>query len=135
MNKNLQLTKYLIADLLASATAWTAFYSYRKIYIEKATLVFGDKFLFGIIFIPLFWVLIYLILGTYKNIYRKSRLKELGQTLFISAAGVLVIFFAFLLDDEVASYKQYYHTFLSLYSLHFAFHHPRYIFHYKYFWL
>ena len=78
-----------------------------------------EKFLIGLMAIPLFWVLIYMLSGTYKIIYRKSRLRELGQTLFISIIGVIIIFFTLLLDDEVASYKQYYKTFFALFSFHF----------------
>ena len=52
--------------------------------------------------------------------FRKSRLKELGQTLYISVIGVLIIFFSLLLDDTVISYKSYYHTFFTLLTLHFV---------------
>jgi len=119
MNRKLQTLKYLLADLFSSGLAWAVFYSYRKLNIEHTALEFGDRFVFGVIAVPLFWVTLYLITGTYKNIYRKSRLLELGQTLLISFIGVLIIFFTLLLDDEVASYKQYYKTFLALLSFHF----------------
>ena len=111
--------KYVLADLASSILAWAAFYSYRKLNIEHTALEFGDRFVFGIVAVPVFWILLYMITGTYKNIYRKSRLLELGQTLLISFIGVLFIFFTLLLDDEVASYKQYYKTFLVLFSFHF----------------
>ncbi|MBL4754548.1 MAG: sugar transferase [Flavobacteriales bacterium] len=119
MNRRLQTLKYVLADLFASGLAWAAFYSYRKLYIEHTSLEFGEKFHIGIIAIPITWLALYLITGTYKNIYRKSRILELGQTLFISFIGVLIIFFALLLDDEVASYKQYYTSFFVLLSFHF----------------
>ena len=119
MNRKLQISKYVLADILAAGFAWSLFYIYRKFYIEKTVLQFDDRFLFGIIAIPIFWLLLYAISGTYKNIYRKSRLKELGQTIFVSLIGVLFIFFTLLLDDEVASYKQYYKTFIALYTFHF----------------
>jgi len=120
MNRRIQVLKYMIFDLLAAATAWGAFYYYRKQYIENATFQLDDKFLIGILTIPVFWVLLYILTGSYKIIYRKSRLKELGQTLFISIVGVIIIFFTLLLDDEVASYKQYYKTFVALFSFHFV---------------
>jgi FlaA1/EpsC-like NDP-sugar epimerase len=119
INRKLQTLKYLLADLFSSALAWAIFYSYRKLNIEHTALEFGDRFVFGIIAVPIFWIILYLITGTYKNIYRKSRLLELWQTLLISFIGVLIIFFTLLLDDEVASYKQYYKTFLALLSFHF----------------
>ena len=120
MNRKFQTVKYVLFDILSAAIAWAMFYSYRKLYIEHTAVEFGDRFLFGVIAIPLFWIALYLIAGTYKNIYRKSRLVELGQTLLISFIGVLIIFFTLLLDDEVASYKQYYKTFFVLLSFHFV---------------
>ncbi|MFH1321948.1 MAG: sugar transferase [Bacteroidota bacterium] len=121
MNKKLQVLKYLLSDFFAAGLAWGLFFVFRKIYVEHAPLALDFKFYMGIIIIPLFWIALYLLTGTYKNIYRKSRLRELGQTLFIIFFGVLVIFFVLLLDDEVASYKQYYKTFFALFSLQFFF--------------
>ena len=126
MNKRLQASKYILADIFSAALAWAAFYSYRKFFIETSIQVnnlsiFQDrKLIYGLIFIPIFWFFIYLIIGTYKDIYRKSRLKELGQTLYMSFLGVLVIFFALILDDTIISYKSYYRSFFTLLSLHFG---------------
>jgi exopolysaccharide biosynthesis polyprenyl glycosylphosphotransferase len=53
-------------------------------------------------------------------VYRRFRIKELGQCLLISLLGTVVIFFALLLDDEVAGYRYYYRSFLALFLLHFA---------------
>ena len=100
MNRKLQVIKYLLADIVAASSAWALFYAYRKLNIEKAILQFDERFVFGIIAIPMFWVILYTITGTYKTIYRKSRLKELGQTIFISIIGVIFIFFALLLDCD-----------------------------------
>ncbi|MGQ0828441.1 MAG: sugar transferase [Bacteroidota bacterium] len=126
MNKRLQTFKYLFADITAATVAWTLFYTFRKLYIETEKfgtpipLVFDAQFLWGLVFIPFFWLLIYYLTGTYKDVYRKSRLKEIGQTLLISIIGVLIIFFALLLDDEIGSYKSYYQSILTLFILHFG---------------
>ncbi len=125
MNKKLQVLKYLFFDTLAATIAWSLFYVYRKLYIEsekfgKAIPIELDKkFWIGLIFIPIFWILIYYLTGIYKNIYRKSRLKELGQTFITSVIGVLILFFTLLLDDEIFSYKNYYQTIIVLFGLHF----------------
>lgn len=124
MNKRVETIKYILADFLAAMLAWAAFYSYRKYFIESEKFglvagIGGDwKFYFGIIVIPFIWVLFYAFLGFYSNIYRKARIKVLGQTLYASFIGVLVIFFLLLLDDIIISYKTYYETFLVLFSLH-----------------
>jgi exopolysaccharide biosynthesis polyprenyl glycosylphosphotransferase len=125
MNKRLQVLKYVSADFLTAALAWSVFYVFRKVYIEpvkfgKAVPVtFDSKFYWGLLLIPLFWLLFYYLTGTYRNIYRKSRLRELGQTLLYSLIGVIFIFFALLLDDQVPSYKTYYQSVLALFTLHF----------------
>lgn len=125
MNRRLETIKYLVADWISASLAWGAFYVYRKVFIESdkygysINFSFESKFYFGILFIPLFWVIVYLLIGQYKNIFRKSRIKEIGQTLYISLIGVTVIFFTLLLDDTVVNYKTYYHTFFTLFCLHF----------------
>jgi exopolysaccharide biosynthesis polyprenyl glycosylphosphotransferase len=128
MNKKLQVLKYILADLLAAALAWSLFFIYRKYSIETTVLdhlydIFSDRnFFLGILVIPAFWLILYYILGTYNanKIYRKSRLKELSQTLFISLVGVIIIFFALILDDVIVTYKSYYQLFFVLYLLHFS---------------
>ena len=106
----------MLTDLISAAIAWSAFYYFRKVKIENTVPAVDEKYYLGVILIPLFWLALYKLAGTYKNIYRKSRLKELGQTLLLSFLGVLFIFFSLLLDDEVISYKQYYETFVALLS-------------------
>jgi len=126
MNNKIQIAKYVIADLFSASLAWTLFYLFRKIYLEPqkygydVDVNFDDNFYFGLLVVPLFWLVLYVISGSYNNIYRKYRIKELGQTLLFSFIGVIVIFFSLLLDDEIASYKFYYNSFLTLFSLHFG---------------
>ncbi len=125
MNKNLQVAKYVLADLLSASIAWSLFFIYRKYAIDPGILqhfddILSDKKLYlGIFIIPLFWLTLYIIIGTYRKIYRKSRLKELGQTISITFFGVIFIFFALLLDDVIVTYKSYYQSFLILFTLHF----------------
>jgi len=125
MNKPLQVAKYLIADASSAVSAWVILFVFRKIYIETVKfgpmpVVFDKQFYWGLVLIPAFWLSIYLLTGYYKNIYRKSRLKELMQTFVISLFGVLVIFFTLLLDDEIITYKNYYQSFLVLFFSHFG---------------
>ena len=117
--------KAIFGDWSAALLAWAAFYIYRKLKIESVayglTEILGDsKFLFGIMVIPVCWVLLYAMVGYYKNVYRKSRLHEVAQTLWLSVIGVVIIFFSLLLDDKVNNYKTYYSTFFTLFALHFV---------------
>jgi exopolysaccharide biosynthesis polyprenyl glycosylphosphotransferase len=127
MNKGLQVFKYVIFDLLAAAIAWSLFFFFRKYSFDVYTfreieLIFHDRnFFIGIIAIPVFWLILYAMVGTYRRIYRKSRLKEFGQTLLITLIGVTIIFFALILDDQIANYRSYYQSFLTLFGLQFFF--------------
>ncbi|MCX6272415.1 MAG: sugar transferase [Bacteroidetes bacterium] len=126
MNKTLQVIRYLIGDTLSAAVAWGLFYIYRKFTVEPAAtrdfgLVLKDpKFLLGILLVPLFWLVLYTIIGNYRKIYRKARLRELGQTLLITLIGVVILFFALILDDVISSYHSYYQLFMVLFVLHFT---------------
>lgn len=126
MNKTLQVTKYVIGDFLAAAFAWALFFAYRKYsyspHIDILQEVLSDKnFLYGVLIIPSLWLLFYVILGNYKRIYHKSRLKELGQTLGATFIGVTTLFFILILDDLVLNNYQLFKFLLVLFSLHFFF--------------
>ncbi len=127
MNKKRQVAKYLFFDFLAAAISWTLFYIYRKEVIEPAKfgydipVEFTWMYFIGLIIIPTSWLIFYFITGFYDNIYRRSRLLELGQTVLTSLIGVTAIFFVLLLDDTVSSYKNYYQLYFNLLLLHFSF--------------
>lgn len=127
MNRRLQVAKYVILDWLAAALAWSLFYILRK-YSEDSTIlshietVLDDlKFWMGIVLVPVFWLILYLMVGSYRRIYRKARLKELGETFIIALIGVTVIFFILILDDFILTYKSYYQSFAILFFLQFSF--------------
>ncbi len=125
MNKTRQAIKYIIADYLSALMVWVCFFAYRKIYVEpmkfgyQIPIEFDENFYLGLLIIPMYWLTIYLLMGSYRNVFKKSRLKEIGQTATQTSIGVLVLFFALVLDDEIANYTNYYITFLTLFTLHF----------------
>ncbi|NOQ23749.1 MAG: exopolysaccharide biosynthesis polyprenyl glycosylphosphotransferase [Bacteroidales bacterium] len=126
MNKRLHTFKYLFFDFITAFFSWNLFYIYRKTFIEplklgyEVPIEFNHKYYLGIIIIPCFWLFLYYLSGYYKDIYRKSRLKELAQTLFTILLGSIIIFFVALLDDQVHYYSQYYKLFSSLIVIQFA---------------
>ena len=125
MNKSLQVIKYLVADFVAAALAWGLFFAYRKnsyspdIDLWKSVMS-DEKFVYGIIIIPFAWVLFYLILGNYKRIYHKSRLKEIGQTLGATIIGVTLLFFVLIIDVLVTNNFQLFKFLSVLLILHFG---------------
>lgn len=118
--RNIQVAKYIISDLITAACSWMLFYSFRKVYIEQTNLELDDNFFKGLVVIPVYWIMLYYLSGYYRDIFRKHRIKELGSTLFQTIFGVLVLFFALILDDRVVSYTNYYTAFLALFCIHFT---------------
>ncbi len=127
LNRRAERIKYFIADFVTAALAWVSFYVYRKLYIEplkfeeSVDIVFNERFYYALILIPVFWVNFYYLTGYYADPFRKSRLGELGKTLLHTSVGVLVLFFAFILDDEIPNYRSYYYLFFALFTLHFSY--------------
>ena len=125
MNRNLQLSKYLISDYLTALLSWASFFIFRKIYFESQTITqifsgYDMKFVLGLLFIPVFWIIIYYSSGYYRDVFRKSRLAEMGQTLLNTFLGVIILFFVLILDDTIQSYSNYYLSFAVLFTLHFV---------------
>jgi exopolysaccharide biosynthesis polyprenyl glycosylphosphotransferase len=122
-NNRIENIIYRLGDYLTAVVAWFLFFIFRK-YAESSyfslTEIFQDKKLwFGLIFIPLFWMLLYSIFDRYKDIYRLSRISTLKRTFWISLIGVLMLFFTVLIDDTVLNYISYLQSFLTLFLLHF----------------
>ena len=126
LNRKKHILRYVSADLLAAILSWLSFYIYRKTYIEPLKygtdidLEFTNKFYFALVLIPIFWVNLYYLSGYYRKIYKKSRLQDFTRTFWHTLLGSIILFFAFILDDEIASYKNYYSSFFVLFVLHFA---------------
>ena len=127
MNKTKLIIKYLVLDFLAAMVAWGAFFIFRKCYVDGIfnsyylRYVWSDhKLYIGVIVIPLFWLMLHGLIGLYRNVYRKSRLREFLQVMTTSVFGVLILFFTLLLDDEVLEYRNYYQYVSVLFVLHFG---------------
>ena len=111
---------FLLIDLITAATVWFIFYVYRITTVENAALTFKGNFYTGLVVLPFFWVFLYAIQGTYHDVRRNHRLKTIKQTLYGTLIGSIAIFFAFLLNDYVNAYTQFYTLLLVFVGLHFA---------------
>lgn len=126
-NVRLQVAKYVFFDGLAAILSYTLLYYFRKTVIESEKLgfeldiIFDSRYLFGLAATTLFWLMMYWITGFYEDIFRRSRLREVTQTLNTSVFGAVVVFFILILDDWVASYKDYYESFFTYLSAIFFF--------------
>ena len=121
MNKNSPwLSLFLISDYLSALFSWALFFFFRKTLIEDQAFDMDTNFWLGIGLIPLFWMALYFVQGTYIEIRRMFRLKLLNLTFSISVIGSLIIFFSIILDDQVRSYEGYYWNLLILFVVHFV---------------
>nr|MDA3929698.1 sugar transferase [Prolixibacteraceae bacterium] len=102
------------------------FYTFRKVYLENgiyeglSAIQLDHNFWIALFVIPAFWLAFHYTTGFYKDIFRRSRLIDLGQTAFTALIGVTIIFFTLLLDDTISSYRNYYHSYFTLFGLHFV---------------
>lgn len=125
MNRKLQTFWYVSLDFLSAAAAWFLFFRFRKIYLEPSKfgydipINYDENFFMGLWLIPAGWILLYAAAGFYKNVYRKSRLNELIQTFVITVLGCTLLFFLFILDDAINTYRDYYLSYLYICFFHF----------------
>lgn len=114
---------YVAADWIAAGLSWTSLYFLRK---KFESIKYGydlgfhtdSNFIAALLFIPLAWICFYAMWGMYSDVLRRHRLREIGQVLATSLIGNIVIFFLFLLDDELPNYNYYYTTFSFLLLAH-----------------
>ncbi len=127
MNKRVQVIRYVAADFLTAFLAWTLFFVYRKyavdpgVFSHPGAILRDPNLYWGVTIIPVFWLILYTLIGTYRKIYRKARLREFGQTALISLIGVTLLFFSLILDDVIINQRTYVEFFLILFVLHLFF--------------
>lgn len=116
---------YAAADYSTTALAWMVFYMLRKTWLfEKVSfhlLIHDARFWLGSFLIPLGWLSLYTVTGSYLSIYKKSRLAEFTKTFVSCLVGSVVLFFLFLLDDVSSNYSYYYVAFFVLFLLNLIF--------------
>lgn len=116
---------YIAADLVAAGAAWTLFFLFRKLYMEPmkfnhpVAVELDQQFWLGLAVLPWFWVLLFLAMGGYTDLRRRFRTKELEQSFLVTFIGSIIIFFALLLDDVIATPAYYYYSFGVLFGLNF----------------
>jgi exopolysaccharide biosynthesis polyprenyl glycosylphosphotransferase len=122
MNQKKNTLTLIFSDIISVGIIWTLFFAFRDIYIESTHVVFDLSYIKGLLFVSAFWMILYIIQGTYLNVLRQYRLRIIVSTIFASLIGSLIIFLVLLLDDieNLLSYKQYYQMLFVLFSLHFC---------------
>jgi exopolysaccharide biosynthesis polyprenyl glycosylphosphotransferase len=120
MNARLLTFLLVLVDWISAAAAWGSFYYVRKVKLELTEFNVNESFYYGILFIPIAWIFLYLLQGTYHDVRRLHRIKIFNLTFVGTVIGVVMLFFVFLLDDEINGYKQYYSSVFLLFAIHFS---------------
>ena len=124
-DKRIHSVWYLVSDYLAAMIAWVAFYFGRKYMLDlpviyKGSLDLNPTFWRGIALVPLGWILLYALVGSYYSLYSKSRLTEFTLTFICSLLGCITIFFLVVINDPQTNYTYYYKAFLGFLLIHLA---------------
>lgn len=116
---------YVFLDYLFSIIGWVLFVFYRRTVLEQRdwdSTVLNDNFWYSLATVPIIWILIFIVLDSYKNIYRLSRLNELARTLFSAILGAIFLFFTVIIDDltnYMGGFNAYYYSIGTLFSIQF----------------
>lgn len=93
MKKSQLTAQYIILDTIATIASWMLFNLYLGRFTEYPNLYFSLSFIVELIAISVFWLLLFYVNGFYHNVYRRSRLKELGNSLVVTLVGIIVVVF------------------------------------------
>ncbi|MGE5356484.1 MAG: sugar transferase [Deltaproteobacteria bacterium] len=124
IDKNIKgITIYLFWNYIAALISWVFFYFTRKS-IESTDFSFNEifrdqNFYMGLLVIPVFWIVLYILIDKTKDIYRFSRFATVKRTFWLSFLGSLIILVALLRNDKVLAYISLFENFLILFLLHF----------------
>jgi exopolysaccharide biosynthesis polyprenyl glycosylphosphotransferase len=124
-SKKIPVALYAVIDYMMAALAWAGFFFIRKWLLkeeitEAGVLRIDEKFWLGVLFIPVGWLIIYSVVGSYNSLYKKSRFYEFTISFICSLLGAVLLFFLFILDDAKNNYTYYYAAFGLLFLVHFT---------------
>jgi exopolysaccharide biosynthesis polyprenyl glycosylphosphotransferase len=109
--KRRAILQLVLVDYISAAIAWIILWGYRQQYSGEINFfstwekLQAKDYLAALIIIPGGWLFLYLLSGTYFDLYRKSRLNEVNRTLISCIIGsVTIALIAFANDTSDYSY-------------------------------
>lgn len=107
---------YIVSDYLAAVLSANVFHFSRRYLLSEPLfvnhhLLLTQRFWLGVSTIPIGWLILFTIGGSYHGLYQKSRLNEIANTFIWSLLGCTVIFFAIVFNDPVKDYHYFYQTY------------------------
>jgi exopolysaccharide biosynthesis polyprenyl glycosylphosphotransferase len=124
--KKIHISWYVFSDYLAGILAWFVLYFTRRALLSEPIVVnhhlfLNNRFWIGLFLIPLAWLSFYTLVGSYKHLYRKSRLNELTLTAICSLIGCTILFFSIVINDPQTDYRYYYKAYFLFLASQFIF--------------
>ena len=104
---NRQRVINIVFDYFMTMAGWICFNVFRFISLPNDYNISMVRWLLdpvvmaGTFIVPLMLVLFYAVSGYYNEVFRKSRLDDLLNTLIVTFISVIVIFFSVLVDDDI----------------------------------
>jgi len=121
--KKITMLSYRVSDFMVAALAWTLFFMYKTGHENTGypvtELTANDDFLIGLIFVPVFWLLVYFSLDNYKDLYRFSRYATLKRTLTLTLIGCLIIFIVLVNKGAGVNYISHAQLYFTYAGIHF----------------
>lgn len=103
--KNNAIRKLIVFDYLSALIAWLLFWGYRHYLLGDLDFwtswqIFGIRdYIMSLIVIPGGWLFLYMLSGTYFDLYRKSRLDEINRTLISCILGSIIVALTIFAND------------------------------------
>jgi polysaccharide biosynthesis protein PslA len=125
-SKKIHISCYVFSDYFAGIMAWIVLYFTRRYLLDEPIYVnhrlyLNERFWDGLVLIPAAWLFFYTLVGSYKHLYKKSRLNELTITAICSLIGCTILFFSIVINDPQTDYRYYYKAFFSFLAAQFIF--------------
>lgn len=122
-SRQISLLWYVIADYFTAALAWFIFYHWRSWMLQDtgAYPISKTAWSYILLLVPAAWLMLYTLAGTYRYLYKKSRLAEFTLTFVCSLIGTTGLFLLFVFNDQDPrnGYTYFYYAWFILLGIHF----------------
>jgi polysaccharide biosynthesis protein PslA len=118
--KKIPVALYAAVDFITASIAWFCFYALRtSLQQDKGAYPLSyQTLLYIFLLVPLGWLILYTLAGTYNHLYKKSRFEEFTLTFVTSLAGTIILFLVFVFNDPAGRSSYFYTAFASLLLIH-----------------
>jgi polysaccharide biosynthesis protein PslA len=121
--KKISVAWYAVIDFITASMAWLCFYLMRSNLLHDADAysISYQSWFYILLAVPICWLVLYTLAGTYNHLYKKSRFAEFTLTFVSTLFGSIILFIVFVFNDPSRSNSYFYTAFGSLLALHFFF--------------